>query len=211
MIRVRACTMRCRCQSNCRRSRFFPLGTQICGKRSSSSKRRISCASWRSVFCFRTRLARISAATPIYISICNSASNRSIELLRLFAMPEPFFLELSGVSIHRSNLLKLGVEIYSYNDHCSALSRNYTASRKLCCRSFDYLESEIGGFALEVVNLQFAVLRVVKLGSSVDELHSVAQHAIDQSSERGGLSFNGNGSPEFSSQSAKLCSQIGIA
>jgi len=34
--------------------------------------------------------------------------------LRLFAMREPFFLELSGVSIHRSNLLKLGVEIYSY-------------------------------------------------------------------------------------------------
>src|SRR2546428_2713064 len=43
-----------------------------------------------------------------------------MELLGLFAMREPFFLELSGVSIHRSNLLKLGVEIYSYNDHCSA-------------------------------------------------------------------------------------------
>ena len=41
----------------------------------------------------------------------------------------------------------------------------YSDPLKLCCRSFDYLESEIGGFA-----------------ASVDELHSVAQHAIDQSS-----------------------------
>jgi hypothetical protein len=31
MIRVRACTMRCRCHSSCRRSRFSPLGTQIFG------------------------------------------------------------------------------------------------------------------------------------------------------------------------------------
>ena len=37
-------------------------------------------------------------------------------------MPQPFFLELSGVRIHRSNLLKLGVEIYSYNDHVRLLS-----------------------------------------------------------------------------------------
>src|ERR1700751_5184762 len=37
-------------------------------------------------------------------------------------MPQPFFLELSGVRIHRSNLLKPGVEIYSYNDHVRLLS-----------------------------------------------------------------------------------------
>ena len=41
--------------------------------------------------------------------------------------------------------------------------------QKLRCRSFDDLESEIGGFALEIINLQFAVLGVVKLRSSVDE------------------------------------------
>ena len=73
------------------------------------------------------------------------------------------------------------------------------------------MESEIGGFAFEIVNLQFAVLGVVKLRSSVDELHSVAQHAIDQSRQLGGHSLNGNGSSEFSSQSAKLRAQIGIA
>src|ERR1700687_3070130 len=33
---------------------------------------RISWASWRSVFCFRTRLALISAASPIHSSNCNS-------------------------------------------------------------------------------------------------------------------------------------------
>jgi len=31
MIRVRACTIRCRCHSSCRRSRFSQLGTQIRG------------------------------------------------------------------------------------------------------------------------------------------------------------------------------------
>src|SRR6266581_37572 len=83
--------------------------------------------------------------------------------------------------------------------------------QKLRCRSFDDLESEIGGFALEIVNLQFAVLGVVKLRSLVDEWHAVAQHAIDQSSQLGRHSLNGNGSPELSSQSTELRSKIGIA
>ena len=47
------------------------------GKRSSSSKRRISCASWRSVFCLRTRVVRIAAASPIHNSNCDSATSRS--------------------------------------------------------------------------------------------------------------------------------------
>jgi hypothetical protein len=34
-------------------------------------------------------------------------------------MQQPLFLELSCVGMHQSNLLKLGVEIHSYNDHCS--------------------------------------------------------------------------------------------
>ena len=45
-----------------------------------------------------------------------------VRILRVLAMPQPFFLELSGLGIHRSNLLKLGVEIYSYNDHVRLLS-----------------------------------------------------------------------------------------
>ena len=61
----------------CRRSRFSQLGTQICGKSSFSMSFRISCASCRSVFCLRTRRARISAASPIQSSICNSDSSRS--------------------------------------------------------------------------------------------------------------------------------------
>src|SRR5438094_6171266 len=88
MMRVRTCTMRCRCHSSCRKSRFSQLGTQICGKSSLSISFRISCASCRSV--------------------C------------LLAMRQPLLLELSGVGIHRSNLLKLGMEIYSYNNHRSA-------------------------------------------------------------------------------------------
>jgi len=64
--------------------------------------------------------ARVSTGLHTHTHLLPACSNSAIELLRLFAMREPFFLELSGVSIHRSNLLKLGVEIYSYNDHCSA-------------------------------------------------------------------------------------------
>ena len=77
MIRVRACTIRCRCHSSCRRSRFSQLGTQIRGKRFSISSCRISCASCRSVFCFRTRFARISLASPIHNSNGSSPSSRS--------------------------------------------------------------------------------------------------------------------------------------
>src|SRR3984893_12307617 len=87
----------------------------------------------------------------------------------------------------------------------------FRVEMKLRCRSFDDLKSEIGGFALEIVNLQFAVLGVVKLRSSVDEWHARAQHAVDQSSQLGRHSLNGNGSPELSSQSAKLRSKVGIA
>src|SRR5207244_648908 len=57
--------------------------------------------------------------------------------------------------------------------------------QKLRCRSFDDLESEIGGFAFEIVNLQFAVLGVVKLCSSVEECDAIAEHAIDQSCQLG--------------------------
>jgi hypothetical protein len=69
--------MRCRCHSSCRRSRFSQLGTQIQGKRSSSNRSRISWASFRSVFCLRFRFVRISAASPIHNSKCNSTSSRS--------------------------------------------------------------------------------------------------------------------------------------
>jgi hypothetical protein len=37
-------------------------------------------------------------------------------------MCQPFFLELSSLPVHQSNLLKLGVKIYSYDDHRSAPS-----------------------------------------------------------------------------------------
>ena len=99
-------------------------------------------------------------------------------------------------------------------DTSLSLSRNSwrkTPVPRLSCGSFDDLKSEIGGFPFEIVDLQFAVLGLVKLRSSVNELHPVAQHAIDQSGQLGRHSLNGNGSPELGSQSAKLRSQIGIA
>src|SRR6266496_3600380 len=89
--------------------------------------------------------------------------------------------------------------------------RSFLSLQKLRRRSFDDLESEIGGFAFEIINLQFAVLSVVTLCSSVDECHAIAQHAINQSSQLGSHSLNGNGSPELGSQSAKLRAKVGIA
>src|SRR6202047_3550362 len=145
MIRVRACTIRCRCHSRCRRSRFSQLGTQICRKRSSSSNRRIHCASWRSVFCLPTRFVRISAASPIHSSKCNSESKSfeparlstgfhphtyphslgreiAIKLFRFLAVLQSPFLELPSVGIHKPNLLKARVVVCSYNDHVRLLS-----------------------------------------------------------------------------------------
>jgi hypothetical protein len=48
MIRVGICTKRCRCHHSCRKSRFFGLGTQTCGKLFSSVSLRRSRASLRS-------------------------------------------------------------------------------------------------------------------------------------------------------------------
>src|SRR5438128_9037615 len=48
------------------------------------------------------------------------ARQSTVDLLRLLAMRQPFFLEFSAVCVPGSYLLKLGVKIYSYNDHCSA-------------------------------------------------------------------------------------------
>jgi hypothetical protein len=77
IICVRICTMRCRCHSSCRRSRFSGSGTHIRGKLSSSSSFNRSLASLRSVFCLRTRLVLISAAFPTHSSMPNSANSRS--------------------------------------------------------------------------------------------------------------------------------------
>ena len=51
----------------------------LCKKRlwRDAGRNRISSASWRSVFCLRTRFVRISAASPIHNSNFSSASNRS--------------------------------------------------------------------------------------------------------------------------------------
>jgi hypothetical protein len=70
--------------------------------------------------------------------------------------------------------------------------------------SSDNVESENGGFALEIINLQPAVLSVIKLRSPLDELHPVAQHAADQSSQLGCGSLNCHGSAQLGTQSAKL-------
>src|SRR5215475_13161345 len=141
MIRVRACTMRCRCHSSCRRSRFSQLGTQIGGKSSFSINPRICCASCRSVFCLRPRLRRISypqlelqLRQQLFEPACVSAGlhphthlptasrQSTVELLRPLAVRESLLLQLSGFCIDKSNLLEARMVIAPYNDHVRLLS-----------------------------------------------------------------------------------------
>ena len=55
----------------------------------------------------------------------------------------------------------------------------------LSCSNFDDLQSQLGGFSLEMDDLLFAVLGLIELGSLVYIFHSVAQHAVDEPSEFG--------------------------
>jgi hypothetical protein len=63
----------------------------------------------------------------------------------------------------------------------SKFSLQRLALQRLAGRSFDDLQPEGGSFSLEIVDLQVAMLSLIKFGSSIDELHPVAQHAVDQS------------------------------
>ena len=103
----------------------------------------MSCASCRSVFCFRACLVRISAASPIqkielqllqqmleppsvtarfyaHPYYNSSARKLTIESFGFLGMLQTSFLKLTPFCIYTRYLLKLGMEIYSYNDHCSA-------------------------------------------------------------------------------------------
>src|SRR5580692_9354059 len=143
MIRVRICTNRWRCHSSCRRSRFSGPGTQICGKLFSRNSRSSSRASSRSNFCFFTRLALISAGSPIHSAKPNSASSRSnqrecsfhpyphikssllqvsIEFLCLSITVVQFlFTTLTGLFHKKCNRLKARVVIYAYQHHVRLL------------------------------------------------------------------------------------------
>src|SRR5215467_15311907 len=132
------------------------------------------------------------------------ASEVTTKLFRSLTVFQSLLSTISRFSIHKRNFLEARVVIASYNDHCPAL-------QKLRWESFDDLESEICGFALEIVNLQFAVLALVEGFTSIDEWHPVAQHPIEQSSQLGGHGLNGNGRPELTSQSAKLRAEIAMA
>jgi|HubBroStandDraft_4_1064222.scaffolds.fasta_scaffold06444_1 hypothetical protein len=144
MIRVRICTSRC--HSSCRRSRFSGLGTQIRGKLFSRSSRSSSRASSQSVFCLRTRLLLIWAASPIHSSIPSSAkqplepagvagglhrhsyarSSRRQFPIKLLGfsctvVQLPFHI-LSRFCVDKRDVLIARVIIHAYNDHVRLLS-----------------------------------------------------------------------------------------
>ncbi len=77
IIRVRACTMRWRCHSSWRRSRFSQLGTQIGGSRPSATSPEYAVHLVDPFFVCGRRLRRISDASPTRSSNFSSASSRS--------------------------------------------------------------------------------------------------------------------------------------
>ncbi len=74
----------------------------------------------------------------------------------------------------------------------------------LSCSDFDELQSQLGGFSLEMDDLLFAVLGLIELGSLVYIFHSVAQHAVDEPSEFGSHGLGRHRRPQPSPKSAEL-------
>src|SRR5262249_22742219 len=64
--------------------------------------------------------ARMPTGFHAHTYFLTRSRESTIELLCLLWMGKPFLLELSSVLVQQCDLLKLGVVIDSYNDHCSA-------------------------------------------------------------------------------------------
>src|SRR5262249_16504963 len=64
--------------------------------------------------------ARMPTGFHAHTYLLTRSRESTIELLCLLWMGKPFLLELSSVLVQQCDLLKLGVVIDSYNDHCSA-------------------------------------------------------------------------------------------
>src|SRR5262244_107111 len=64
--------------------------------------------------------ARMPTGFHAHTYLPTRSRESTIELLCLLWMGKPFLLELSSVLVQQCDLLKLGVVIDSYNDHCSA-------------------------------------------------------------------------------------------
>src|SRR6516225_1923468 len=107
----------------------------------------------------------------------------------------------------------------SDNANAASTANTATASEKrlflrrnsLGGRSLDDLESQLGGFPLELFDLYLPVLSLVERRSLIDIFHPVAQHAVDQAGQLRGHGFDRDRSPQPGSQSTELRSQIGLA
>src|SRR5215831_19867548 len=84
-------------------------------------------------------------------------------------------------------------------------------SRFLGGRSLDDLESQLGGFPLELLDLCLPVLSLVECRSLIDIFDPVAQHAVDQSGQLRGHGLDRDRSPQPGPQSTKLRSYVGVA
>src|SRR5262249_15410122 len=143
MMRVRACTIRCRCHSSCRRSRFSQLGTPNPWKtifhQQAQQQPGISPIRLRLAYPLGFNLRRVAdpqlkvqLRQQSFKPACMSTGfhphshlhclrrQLSVKLFRFLAVLQPPFFILSGLGIHKRNLLEARVIIASYNDHCPA-------------------------------------------------------------------------------------------
>lgn len=69
----------------------------------------------------------------------------------------------------------------------------------------------MGGFVPEIADLPLTLLSLVEHCSLVHVLHSMAQHAVDQSRQLGSHGLDRNGGAQFDPQATELRTQIGVA
>ena len=145
MIRVRACTMRCRCHSSCRRSRFSQLGYPDLRKaifqQQSQNQLRILAIRLLLAYSLGADLGGISdpqlevqlrqqsfkpACMPTgfhpHAHLHSLGREIAIELLRFLAVLQSPLPAFASFGIHKRNLLEARVVITTYNHHVRLLS-----------------------------------------------------------------------------------------
>src|SRR4029077_11459465 len=77
-----------------------------------------------------------------------------------------------------------------------------------CRRYWGPFVPQLGGFRLEVLNLEFAVFKLVEGRSLVHVFHPAAHHAVVQAAQLGRHGFDGNRGTEPGSESTELRHEI---
>jgi hypothetical protein len=122
MTRVRACTMRCRCHNSWENRDLRQAIRLLLPPPLRADLSRVADPQLKLQLGYETfEPACVPAGLHADAHCFVPTRETTVILLRLVGMCQPFLLDLSRRGVEQSDLLKLGMEIYSYNDHRSAL------------------------------------------------------------------------------------------